>query len=149
MKGEGGAGAWDGSETSMACTPWSRAALPCTVRSASRNRGAAGGTGRGERLSFAMAHGPARDARPEDDRMDVEREVLLIIDETLSLNGRGTLFTRETPLLGAMSGLDSMTIVSILAALEERLGLSVKDGDLDSATFATVGSLVDFVAEHV
>ena len=81
--------------------------------------------------------------------MDVEREVLLIIDETLSLNGRGFGFTRETPLLGAMSGLDSMTIVSILAALEERLGLNVRDGDLDSSTFATVGSLVDFVAGRI
>lgn len=78
-------------------------------------------------------------------RMDVEHEVLLVLDETLSLNGRSAAFTRSTPLLGALSGLDSMTVVSILSALEERLGFSVEDGELDSSTFATVGNLIDFV----
>lgn len=77
--------------------------------------------------------------------MDVEREVLLVLDETLSLNGRSGAFTRSTPLLGALPGLDSMTVVSILSALEERMGISVEDGEIDSSTFATVGNLIDFV----
>ena len=77
--------------------------------------------------------------------MNVEREVLLVLDETLSLNGRSATFTRGTPLLGAVPGLDSMTVVSILSALEERMGISVEDGEIDSSTFATVGSLIDFV----
>jgi acyl carrier protein len=77
--------------------------------------------------------------------MNVEREVLLVLDETLSLNGRSGAFTRSTPLLGALPGLDSMTVVSILSALEERMGISVEDGEIDSSTFATVGNLIDFV----
>ena len=77
--------------------------------------------------------------------MNVELEVLLVLDETLSLNGRSATFTRSTPLLGAVPGLDSMTVVSILSALEERMGISVEDEEIDSSTFATVGSLIDFV----
>lgn len=77
--------------------------------------------------------------------MDVEREVLLVLDETLSLNGRSGAFTRSTPLLGALPGLDSMTVVSILSALEERMSISIEDGEIDSSTFATVGNLIDFV----
>lgn len=77
--------------------------------------------------------------------MDVEREVLLVLDETLSLNGRSAAFTRSTPLLGAVPGLDSMAVVSILSALEERVNVSIEDGEVDGSTFATVGSLIDFV----
>lgn len=77
--------------------------------------------------------------------MNVEQEVLLVLDETLSLNGRSASFTRSTPLLGALPGLDSMAVVSILSALEERVSISVEDGEVDGSTFATVGNLIDFV----
>ena len=80
--------------------------------------------------------------------MNIEREVLLVLDETLSLNGRSASFTRGTLLLGALEGLDSMTVVSILTALEERLGIAVEDAEVDSITFATVGNLIDFVVAH-
>lgn len=78
--------------------------------------------------------------------MNVEQEVLRVLDEVLSLGGRGLAFTRETHLLGAIPELDSMAVVTLLTTLEERLGIAVDDGEIDGATFATVGSLVDFVA---
>lgn len=78
--------------------------------------------------------------------MNVQLEVLHVLDEVLSLAGRSAAFTRDTPLLGAIPELDSMAVVSLLTVLEERLGISVDDGDIDGSTFATVGSLVDFVA---
>ena len=77
--------------------------------------------------------------------MNITQEVLRILDEVLSLGGRGADFTRDTPLLGAMPELDSMAVVSLITGLEEQLGISVNDDDIDGATFATVGSLVDFV----
>jgi acyl carrier protein len=77
--------------------------------------------------------------------MNVEKEVLRVLDEVLSLNGRSQQFTRDTHLLGAVPELDSMAVVSILTALEEQLGIAVDDGDIDGATFETVGSLVDYV----
>jgi acyl carrier protein len=81
--------------------------------------------------------------------MNVEKEVLRVLDEALSLAGRSTSFVRSTALLGAIPELDSMAVVTILTALEEQLGIAVDDDDIDGNTFATVGSLVDFVAERL
>jgi len=73
-------------------------------------------------------------------------EVVRVLNEVLSLNGRASSFTRDTPLLGAIPELDSMAVVSLITTLEDRFGLVVDDDDIDGATFATVGSLVDFVS---
>ena len=75
-----------------------------------------------------------------------ERQVLALLDDVLSLGGRSARFTRETPLMGAIPELDSMAVVSLITSLEERFGLLIDDDEIDGATFATVGSLVDFVA---
>ena len=77
--------------------------------------------------------------------MTTQQEVLSILDEVLSLKGRSSGFTDSTPLLGAMPELDSMAVVSILTTLEDRFGFSVGDDEIEGATFATVGSLVEFV----
>lgn len=81
--------------------------------------------------------------------MDITHEVLQILDEVLSLGGRTKAFERETPLLGAIPELDSMAVVSLITSMEERLGVVVDDDDIDGATFATVGSLCDFVASKL
>lgn len=77
--------------------------------------------------------------------MDTRTEILHILDEVLSLNGRALRFQPDTPLLGAIAELDSMAVVALITAIEERLGISLPDDELDGATFATVGSLTDFV----
>ena len=79
--------------------------------------------------------------------MNVEREVLRVLDEVLSLGGRAAGFSRETPLLGAIPELDSMAVVSLITRLEEQFGLVVDDDDISGDTFATVGALVDFVQQ--
>jgi acyl carrier protein len=81
--------------------------------------------------------------------MDVTQEVLRILDEVLSLNGRSSTFTRQTPLLGAIPELDSMAVVTLITTLEEQFGLTVDDDDIDGSTFATVGSLTDFVSDKL
>ena len=77
--------------------------------------------------------------------MDIQPQILKALDEVLSLGGRTATFTRETHLLGAIPELDSMAVVSLLTALEERFGIIIDDDDVDGSTFATVGSVVDFV----
>jgi acyl carrier protein len=77
---------------------------------------------------------------------DVIREVLGVLDEALSLGGRSATFTPATHLLGAVPEFDSMAVVAIITSLEERLGIMIDDDDIDGQTFATVGSLCDFVA---
>lgn len=78
--------------------------------------------------------------------MNVEKEVIRVLDEVLSLNGRSASFTRATHLLGAIPELDSMAVVSLITGLEDQFGLVVDDDDIDGSTFETVGSLTDFVA---
>ena len=78
--------------------------------------------------------------------MNISQEVMRLVDEVLSLNGRSAAFTRDTPLLGAIPELDSMAVVTLITSLEEQFGLTVDDDDLDGSTFATVGSLSDFVS---
>lgn len=76
-------------------------------------------------------------------------EVLRLLDDTLSLGGRALKFQRETPLLGALPELDSMAVVSLMTALEEQLGISIDDDEVDGDVFATVGSLADFVGSKL
>lgn len=85
----------------------------------------------------------------EDHSVDVHGELLRLIDEVLSLRGRALSFRRETPLLGGVPELDSMAVVSLITGLEETFGLAVDDDDLDGSTFATVGSLADFVGRKL
>lgn len=73
------------------------------------------------------------------------KQVLGMLDEVLSLDGRTANFTAATHLLGAIPELDSMAVVSLITGIEERFGVVVEDDEIDGATFATVGSLVAFV----
>lgn len=81
--------------------------------------------------------------------MDVAREVVELLDEVLSLKGRASSFHRSTPLLGAVPELDSMAVVSLITAMEDRFGFVVDDDDIDGSTFATLGTLSDFVAGKI
>jgi len=77
--------------------------------------------------------------------VEASREVLNVLESVLNLRGRATSFNLQTPLLGNLPELDSMAVVSVLTALEERFGFAVGDDEIDGSTFATVGTLVAFV----
>ena len=77
--------------------------------------------------------------------MNTQKEVLSLLDEILSLKGRAEGFSLNTPLLGAIPELDSMAVVALITRFEERFGFSIDDDDIEGSTFATVGSLVEFV----
>jgi len=76
--------------------------------------------------------------------VNVESEVIKTLRSVLQLDGASAL-TAATPLLGSIAELDSMAVVSILTALEERFGIVVDDDEVDGRTFASVGSLAKFV----
>jgi len=77
--------------------------------------------------------------------LDVKQEVIVVLDRVLSLRGRAQLLQAGSPLLGDIPELDSMAVTGVLAALEERFGFSIHDDEINGATFATLGTLVDFV----
>ena len=81
--------------------------------------------------------------------MDIQKEVLSLLDETLSLRGKSSTFSTDTPLLGAIPEIDSMAVVGILTALEERFDFIVDDDEIDGTVFETVGALVQFVEQKL
>ena len=80
-------------------------------------------------------------------QLNIATEVIAILDDVLSLHGSGAGFTRDTPLLGALPALDSMAVVALITTLEDRFGWTIHDDEIDGSTFATLGSLVDFVSQ--
>jgi acyl carrier protein len=81
--------------------------------------------------------------------MDLSKEVLLMLDEVLSLGGRSVSFTNDTHLIGAIPELDSMAVVALITACEERFGIVIDDDELEAATFATVGSFSEFISSKL
>ena len=81
--------------------------------------------------------------------MDTQQEIIRLLDDVLSLGGRASSFTRATPLLGSVPELDSMAVVSLITAMEDQFGIVIDDDDIDGQTFATVGSLIDFVSSKL
>lgn len=73
----------------------------------------------------------------------VENEVIGILRSVLG--PAGAALDAASPLLGAIPDLDSMAVVAILTGIEERFGFAVDDDEVDGSTFASVGSLTDFV----
>ena len=59
--------------------------------------------------------------------------------------GQAESLTPDTALLGAIPEFDSMAVVTIITALEDRFGFTVDDDEIDASMFETVGSLVAFV----
>lgn len=70
-------------------------------------------------------------------------EVRIILSDTLSL-GKLRL-ERDTALLGNLPELDSMAVASLITALEDHFGITVRDDEISARHFATLGTLSDFV----
>jgi acyl carrier protein len=77
----------------------------------------------------------------------VERELERILITVLGLKPASARFSHSTELLGSIPELDSMAVVSVLTAIEERFGFLIEDDEVDGQTFATFGNLVEFVRE--
>ncbi len=81
--------------------------------------------------------------------MDVRKELLALLDSTLNLGGRAQTFDDSTTLMGAIPELDSMGVVALLTAFEDRLGFAVEDDEIDGSIFETFGTLLSFVRSKV
>jgi len=77
-----------------------------------------------------------------DSPTDVEAHVRNILRDVLNVDG---MLRRGSALLGAVPELDSIAVTNIIAALEDRFDFVVEEDEINGATFATLGSLVDFV----
>lgn len=74
-------------------------------------------------------------------------EVKQVLIDVLNLGPAGESLDATSPLLGSLPELDSMAVVTLIGALEERFGIEVDDDDISASTFETLGSLAAFVAQ--
>lgn len=51
----------------------------------------------------------------------------------------------DSPLYGALPDLDSIAVVNLMLAIEDRFGIVIEDDEVEESLFATLGSLTDFV----
>lgn len=79
--------------------------------------------------------------------VDFKQNVKRLLDEVLHLGGRGFVLEDDSVLLGAIPELDSMAVIALITAIEERFDCVIDDDEIDGAIFATLGSLTQFVTE--
>lgn len=68
-----------------------------------------------------------------------------VLRDSLQLADRADELHADSGLLGEMPEMDSMAVVTILTALEDRYGFIVEDDEISAETFETLGTLAQFV----
>ncbi len=77
--------------------------------------------------------------------MTTLEEVRGVLKDSLQLAERAETLQADSGLLGELPELDSMAVVTIITALEDRYGFIVDDDEISAETFETLGSLARFV----
>jgi acyl carrier protein len=76
---------------------------------------------------------------------DVVGGISDLLADILGLGERRKGLTADTELFGAIPELDSLSVLELATALEERYDVVIDDDDFTGEVFATIGSLADFV----
>ncbi|GAA4721763.1 Acyl carrier protein [Promicromonospora umidemergens] len=74
--------------------------------------------------------------------------VLDVVGTTLGIEDRVGTFDAATPLFGTLPELDSLAVLELLTALEDRFGITVDDDELTGGLLETAGSLHAFVHDR-
>ena len=72
-------------------------------------------------------------------------EVKAVLVETLGIENRADALSGSTELFGVLPELDSLAVLELITALEDRFDITVDDGDFSGEIFETLGSLTTFV----
>ena len=72
-------------------------------------------------------------------------EVRVLLRNALQLGTLAASYTAETRLLGSLPEFDSVSVVTVITAIEQRYGFTVDDDEINADVFETVGSLVAFI----
>ncbi len=72
-------------------------------------------------------------------------DVKEVVVETLGLAGRAGTLDATTPLLGSFPELDSMAVLELILALEERFGIAIEGEDVTADAFETLATLTALV----
>ncbi len=81
---------------------------------------------------------------------EIEQAVRAVLRHALGLSeAQVAAFHADTPLFGALPELDSMAVAGVLTELEDRLGITIDDDDIDGDMLETFGALARFAADKV
>jgi acyl carrier protein len=72
-------------------------------------------------------------------------DVKAVLVSVLGIEDRAASIEPGTELLGSLPELDSMAVLELVAALEEKFGISVDDDEVTAEVFETLGSLAALV----
>lgn len=72
-------------------------------------------------------------------------EVKSVVLETLGIEDRADTIDASTPLLGGVPELDSMAVLELVDALQERFKIVIDDEDVTAEVFETLASLSTLV----
>lgn len=75
-------------------------------------------------------------------------DVLTVLGATLGIEDRVGTFDAATPLFGALPELDSLAVLELVTALEDRFSITVDDDELTGGMLETAGSLHAFVRDR-
>ena len=71
-------------------------------------------------------------------------EVRSVVAKTIGIESRAESLAPETPLAG-LPEFDSMAVLDVMLALEERFGITIDDDEVTGDLFETLGTLAAFV----
>ncbi|HPE71136.1 MAG TPA: phosphopantetheine-binding protein [Candidatus Competibacter sp.] len=74
-------------------------------------------------------------------------DVRQLVGEILQLGDRVTRLGPDTPLLGSIPEFDSMTVVTLIHALEQQFDIQVADDEISAESFETLGKVHEFVRD--
>ena len=76
-------------------------------------------------------------------------DVKAVLVETLDLEDRADSLDADTPLLGSLPELDSMAVLELVLALEQRFEITIEGEDVTAEVFETLSSLAAFVEDKL
>lgn len=76
-----------------------------------------------------------------------QTKTVLIV--TLKLGPEAARWRADAPLLGAVPELDSLAVINVITALEDRFGIHIDDDEVSGDLFATLGTLAAFIEEKM
>ncbi len=82
----------------------------------------------------------------ETPTVDLGDDVKAVVVTTLGLQARAETIDAATPLLGSLPELDSMAVLELIVAFEQRFRIRIEDEDVSGDIFETLGTLTAFVA---
>jgi acyl carrier protein len=77
--------------------------------------------------------------------MTTRDEVKALVAEILGIIDRLDSMNASTGLFGSLPELDSMAVIELIAAIQEKFGFEVDHANITMDTFETIGTLASFV----